>query len=89
MEVQPSSMVPSTSKEPSSLDPQHFGRVCSQRCCGTLVWPGSTSDICDRCLVKREVCNALKNSKDATRTYDATMAASCSVGRVFPFHGPF
>ena len=89
MEVLPSSMVPSTSKEPSSLDSQHFNRVCSQHCCGTLLWPGSASDICDRCLVEREVCNALRNPKDATRTYDATAKATCSVGCVIPLHGSF
>jgi hypothetical protein len=77
-------MVPSTSKEPSSLDSQRFGRVCSQRYCGTLLWPASTSDICDSCLAGREVCNALRNTKDATRAY---AMAACSVGRVIPFYG--
>lgn len=84
MEVHPSSMVPSTSKEPSSLDSQCFGRVCSQRYCGTLLWPESTSDKCDRCLAGREVCNALRNPKDATRAY---AKAACFVGRVIPFYG--
>ena len=92
MEVHPSSwsMVPSTSKEPSSQDSQHFSRVCSQCYCGTLLWPGSTSDICDRCLAEREVCNALRIPKDANRACDATTAyakAACSVGRVIPFYG--
>ena len=90
MEVHASPVVPSTSIEPSSLDSQHFGRVCSQRYCGALLWPGSTSDICDRCLAEREVCNALRNPKDATRVYDATMAyakAACSVGRVILSYG--
>lgn len=84
MEVHPSSMVPSTSKEPSSLDSQHFSRVCSQRYCGTLLWPGSAIDICDRCLTEREVCNALRNPKDATMAY---AKAACFVGCVIPFFG--
>ena len=90
MELRPSSItVPSTSNEPSSLDSQHFGRVCSQFYCGTLLWPGSTSDICDRCLAEREVCNALRNPKDATSPYGATMAhakAACFVGRMILFY---
>jgi hypothetical protein len=84
-------MVPSTSIEASSsLDSQYFGRVCSRRYCGNLLWPGSTIDICDRCSAEREVCNALRNPKDATRVYDATMAyakAAYSVSRVIPFYG--
>jgi hypothetical protein len=84
MDVHPSSMVPSTSKESSSLDSLRFGRVCSQRYCGTLLWPGSTSDTCDRCLAAREACNSLRNPKDATRAY---AKAACSVGRVILFYG--
>lgn len=83
MEVHPSSMVPSTSKEPSSPDSQNLGRVCSQSHCGTLIWPGSTSNICDRCWAESEVCNALRNPKDATMAY---AKAACSVGRVIPFY---
>ena len=58
--------LPSTSNEPSSLDPQRFDRVCSQRYCGTLLWPGSKSNICDRCLARIQVCNVSTNPRDAT-----------------------
>lgn len=72
MEVYTTSMVPSTSNEPSSLDSHHFDRVCSQRFCGILLWPGSKNDLCDRCLARIEVYNASVNPRDAARAYAKT-----------------
>jgi hypothetical protein len=72
MEVYTTSMVPSTSNEPSSLDSQRFDRVCSQRFCGISLWPGSKSDLCDRCLARMEVCNASVNPRDAAGAYAKT-----------------
>lgn len=72
MDVYTTSMVPSTSNEPPSLDSQSFGRVCSQRYCETLLWPGSKSDICDRCLARMEGCSASIKPRDTTRAYAKT-----------------